>query len=257
MKLAILTLLCACTTLGPMPATTGVSAVPIGHPGADVQAGAVPVFFLSQAAQGEAQADLARQLGVLLEPDRWLKLPGLVIGARMFGNGPEDTLGEPYVGYRTKLTDRASIGGGAYGTAKRSTAKLASYHATRIGGEAAIDGNLLQATSWLSIHAQAAVSVTRIMASGNYCVGNEGTAIDCDTSDPTTNVMIAGNQTGVYPAATGTVSVAGARSQGFFRSATVSMLGSVGTMPLLRNGVKTGTDTYAGLGLMLTLGLGD
>jgi len=256
MKLAVLTLLCACTTLGPMPATTGVSAVPIGHPGADVQVGAVPIFFLSQAAQGEARADLARQLGVQLEPDRWLKLPGLVIGARMFGNGPEDTLGEPYVGYRTKLSDRVSIGGGAYGTAKHSTAKLASYHATRIGGEAAIDGNLLQATSWLSIHAQAAVSATRIMASGTYCVGNEGTAIDCDT-DPTKNVMITGNQIGVYPAATGTVSVTGARSQGFVRSATVSMLGSVGTMPLVRDGVKTGTDTYEGLGVMLTLGLGD
>ncbi|HSD86823.1 MAG TPA: hypothetical protein VLB44_04885 [Kofleriaceae bacterium] len=239
-----------------MPATTGVSAVPIGHPGADVQGGAVPVFFMSQAARGEARADVVPQLGAVLEPDRWLKLPGLVLGARMFGKSG-DTLGEPYIGYRTKLNDRVSIGGGAYGTAKRSTAKLAAYHATRVGAEAAVDANLVQATSWLSVHAQAAVAATRIMASGSYCIGAEGQAVDCNVDDPSMNVMIDGKQTGVYPAATGTLSVASTRSNGFIRGATVSMLGSVGSMPIVRDGVKTGTGAYHGLGIMLTLGLGD
>jgi hypothetical protein len=238
-----------------MPATTGVSAVPIGHPGADIQGGAVPVFFMSKAAQGAAHGDIVPQLGALLEPDRWLKLPGLVLGARMFGKSG-DTLGEPYVGYRTRLGDRVSIGGGAYGTAKRSTAKLATYHATRIGAEAQVDANLWQVTSWLSFHAQGAASATRIMASGTYCVDVVGAAKDCSVDQPSSNEMISGKQTGIYPAATGTLSMASTHGNGFIRGASVSLLGSAGVMPLVKDGMKVGSGVYEGVGILLTLGLG-
>jgi hypothetical protein len=35
------------------------------------------------------------------------------------------------------------------------------------------------------------------------------------------------------------------------------LIGSVGSMPLIQNGAKTGTGMYEGLGLTLTVGIGD
>ena len=122
---AALLLLSACTTLGPNPATTGVSAVPAGRPSVDGQIGTVPAFYASQSAQNDAKGAAVPQLGAIVEPDRWLKLPGLVVGGRIYGNSG-DTLGEPYIGYRMHTDDRLSVGIGAYGSAKRSTKKLAS-----------------------------------------------------------------------------------------------------------------------------------
>ena len=38
-----------------MPATTGISAIPAGRPGAELQAGFAPGFYLSQAAADRAR----------------------------------------------------------------------------------------------------------------------------------------------------------------------------------------------------------
>lgn len=253
---AVLALLCACTTLGPNPATTGVSAIPVGRPGVDAQVGAVPAFYMSQSAQGEAKGAAVPQASALVEPDRWLKLPGLVIGGRMFGQSG-DTIGEPYVGYRQHVGERVSLGIGAFGGAKRSTKKLASYHATRIGSEASADAELVAFASWLSLHAQGSVSATRIMTSGTYCVDPGGIAMDCDDQNPANNMVISGKQTGIYPAGTATVTLAASRATGFVRSASLALLGSVGTMPIIKDGTKQGNGAYQGLGLLLTLGVGD
>src|SRR6185503_15192337 len=115
-------------------------------------------------AHSTSQGSPIMQLSALVEPDRWVKLPGLVLGARLFGqNG--DTPGEPYVGYRRAVRKDMAIGGGIFGTSKSSTAKLASYKATRVGGEAALDAQLFE-SEWFGFHLQGAVSATRINASG-------------------------------------------------------------------------------------------
>lgn len=256
MKHAVLLLLSACTTLGPNPATTGVSAVPAGRPSVDGQIGTVPAFYASQSAQNDAKGAAVPQLGAIVEPDRWLKLPGLVVGGRIYGQSG-DTLGEPYVGYRMHVEDHLSFGIGAYGSAKRSTKKLASYHGTRMGAEAAMDAELWQPASWLTMHLQGSLAATRIMTSGTYCVDTLGIAKDCDEMTPANNTMIDGKQTGVYPSGTATLSLAAAQRDGFFRTAQLALLGSVGTMPLIKDGTKQGSGTYGGMGLTLTLGVGD
>jgi hypothetical protein len=257
-KITILCLLSACTTLGPMPGTTGISAVPVGRPGVEAQLGAVPAFYLSQSTRDDAKGAPITQLSALLDVDRYL-LRGLVVGARVFGPSG-DTMGEPYVGYRTRLGEQLSVAGGAYGTAKRSESRLASYHATRMGGEAAIDAKVWEPAAWFALHAQTAVSATRIFASGTYCVDEMGIGKDCNETDPSLNVMVNGAQTGIYPAATGTLALDFARSaERRLAGVRLALLGGVGSMPLIENGVKTGSGTYATIGLTLsvTLGLGD
>jgi hypothetical protein len=253
---ALPSLLCACTTLGPNPATTGVSAIPAGRPSLDAQVGTVPAFYASQSAQNEAKGAAVAQAGFIFEPDRWLKLPGLVVGGRLYGQSG-DTLGEPYIGYRSQVDDGISVGGGVYGSAKRSTKQLASYHGTRVGAEAGVDAELYAPTSWLTLHTQASLAATRVMTSGTYCVDVEGIAKDCDEMTPANNTMISGKQSGVYPSGTATLSLAAARREGWFRTAQLALLGSVGTMPLIKDGTKQGSGTYTGLGLTLTLGVGD
>ena len=65
--LGLLLFLAACTTLGPMPATTGISAVPAARPGMEAQAGFVPAYFLSTSVQDEAQGTVTSQLSALVE----------------------------------------------------------------------------------------------------------------------------------------------------------------------------------------------
>jgi hypothetical protein len=239
-----------------MPATTGVSAVPISRPGGEAQVGPVPGFFLSSAAQAKADGAPIMQASALIEPDRWLKLPGLVLGARLFGQSG-DTPGEPYIGYRRSVRDGLAIGAVVYGTSKRSEKNLASYHATRIGGEAALDAALWE-SQWFGFHVQGAVAATRIHASGEYCVDPMGVAKDCDLEQPAMNTLVDGKQSGVYPAATGTLAIDFAKGRdGLFDGARLALMFATGTMPVMNNGEKTGTDTYASGGLTLTLGIAD
>jgi len=254
MRNVLLVLLTGCTTLGPMPATTGVSAVPINRPGGELQVGPVPGFYLSSAANAKSEGVPIMQASLMIEPDRWLELPGLVVGARLFGQ-EGDTPGEPYLGYRHTMREGLSLAGGIYGTSKTSTAKLASYHATRIGGEVAVDAELWE-SEWLGFHLQGAVTATRIDASGEYCVDAMGIAKDCNVEDPAMNTMIDAEQTGVYPAATGSLALAVAKGRdGIFDGARLALMFATGTMPMMKDGMKTGTETYAAGGLTLTLGI--
>ena len=252
----LIVLITGCTTLGPMPATTGVSAVPINRPGGELQVGPVPGFFLSSSANAKAEGAPIMQASAIVEPDRWLRLKGLVFGARLFGQSG-DTPGEPYIGYRRTVRKDLSIAGGLYGTSKRSTQKLASYHATRIGGEAALDAQLLE-SEWFGFHLQGAVTATRIDASGQYCVDAMGIAKDCNVDDPAMNTMVNGEQQGIYPAATASLALDFAKGRdGVFDGARLAVMFATGSMPIMANGEKTGTDVYAAGGLTLTLGIAD
>lgn len=253
--IAFVLVLSACTTLGPMPATTGVSAIPAQRPGFEAQLGAIPAFYLSRAAQDKAGGGPVLAFSTLFEPDRWLDLPGLIIGARLFGQSG-DTPGEPYVGYRKKI-DQLSLAAVVYGTGKRSSSKLASYHATRGGIELAADVPLWSPAEWFAMHVQASLEATRIKATGTYCVDMMGLAIDCDQMDMSKNTLIDGAIDGYFPAGTLTLGFDfGRRSTGIFQSARVAILGTTGQMPLVKNGAQVSTDYYASIGLTMTLGLG-
>jgi hypothetical protein len=255
MKYLVLISLCACTTLGPMPATTAVSAVPSG-PGVEAQAGIVPGFYLSRAAQNIAGGGEMVQLGALVDPGRWLGMPGLILGARLFGQD-KDTPGEPLIGYRRALGDSASIAGIVFGTSKRTTRSLASYHGARYGAELAFDAQLLDPTSWLAIHMQFAATASRIVGSGTYCADNNGIAIDCDLNHPNNDHLIDGRASGVFPSGTITVAADAFRNHnGLFHGTRLALLISVGEMPLVKDGVQQSSAQYFSGGLTLTLGFG-
>jgi hypothetical protein len=254
--LAVSITLSACTTLGPMPATTAVSAIPTGRPGFEAQAGAVPAFYLSRAAADRSGGAPIPQLSALADLDRWLGVPGLIVGARLFGQS-QDTPGEPFIGYRRKIDDVLSLGGVVFGTSKESTRALASYHASQIGAEVMGDARLWAPAEWFGVHLHGSVSATRIAASGTYCANPDGVAIDCNQQDVSKNTMIDGSLHGVFAA--GTVALAldfGRNATGTFHSARLAIIAATGQMPLMKAGMQETTDYYTTLGLTFTLGVG-
>ena len=251
MKVGFLFAICACTSLGPMPATTGVSALPAGRPGAEAQVGVMPGFRLSDAAH-EAKANGIAQLSALVDLDRLL-LPGLIFGARVYGPD-HDTYVEPYLGYRRRF-DRVSLAGVAFGTKGSAEQYGASYKATRAGGELAADVIVVQPVRWLTFHVQGAASATYIKASGRYCVDAEGVATDCSENGP--NTFVDGRLHGTYVAGTVTIAAdVGRIPSQIFHEVRVAFLMAAGSMPRVRNGEQQSANGYAAAGLTLTVGFG-
>src|SRR4029079_1183805 len=124
---------------------------------------------------------------------------------------------------------------------KRAEKNLASYHGTRIGGEGAIDATLWEPAAWFALHSQAALSLTRVFASGTYCVDAQGVAKECET-DPMKNTMVSGEQTGFYPSAVGTGALDFGRDVNRrFGGVRLALMAGGGAMPLVRDGVKIDT----------------
>lgn len=258
MKHLALALLAGCTTLGPMPSTTAVSAIPAGRPGVEATGAAVPVFRLSSAARGtepdaERSGGAVGQLAAIAEPDRLLELKGVIVGGRVFGEGG-DTGVEPIVGYRRQL-DRLALAGVGYGTRMQATSNGANYTATRIGAEAIADLELLRLADWASLHVAGAVQATYLAASGRYCVNASGNGIDC--AEDGSSSIVDGELEGVYPAVTVTASLDFARrSRSTFHSARLGGMISAGHMPRLVDGRQQWGDQYISGGISLTLGFG-
>jgi hypothetical protein len=253
----LLLIVSACTTLGPMPATTGISAVPANRPGVELQAGLMPAYFLSDSAKEQDTNDTmpTQQIAALLEPDRLLGTKGLIVGARSWGD-EGDTQLEPMIGVRRRIDDRFAVAGVAYGTRTHGGwAGDASYSAFRAGGELAIDSTLIPLASWLAVHVQASVSATYLDAEGTYCVSASGEGTDCD--DKTRRVD--GTIEGIYTSATAGVSVdIGRRPHGTLHGIRLALIGAVGAMPRIRNGVQEqSADRYQSIGLSMTIGFGD
>jgi hypothetical protein len=255
MRSVLLVLLGACTTLGPMPATTGISAVPNGRPNAEAQLGVMPAYHLS-ASVSNGDAGGTGQAAVLIEPDRWIGVPGLVVGGRVFGNAP-DSPTEPMIGYRTALDDEFAVAVVAYGTSKRASSRGASYHGFRAGAEVAADGRIAAVTPWLSLHGQATVAVTRVVASGRYCVDDQGVGKDCHNDDPAQDMAVTGRIRGVYPSATASLALdVGRTGSGVFHSGRFALLLASGLMPRALDGVQTDAHSYFSIGASVTVGIG-
>jgi len=252
--LLLVTATTACTTLGPTPVTTGVSAVPTQRPGVELAAGLMPAFYLSDsAAERSGAGGAVAQSSVLIEPDRLLHTKGLVLGARRFGDGG-DTAIEPMIGYRRRLDGNFSVLGLAYGGRAGAEADGASYSATRLGGELTVDAAVPQINSWFAVHAFLSASGTYLDANGTYCVDGEGDAIDCEQTSRRVDASVEG----IYVAGTGGLALDFARrATGALHDIRLAMLGSVGVMPKLVDGVQQPSkDGFYSLGLQLQVGFG-
>lgn len=246
--------LAACTTLGPMPATTGISAVPGGRPGAELSAGGAPSYLISEGTRADHQnGDMSSQLLGLFEPDRLLGTRGLIAGARYVGRGGDMTF-EPLLGYRHRLAPRFALAAIAHATTMGADAKGASYSATRAGGELALDAELAAPLSWLAIHGQATVGAMYVSAKGTYCVDAAGLGVDCADAN---NTMVDTDLSGVFPAATATLSLDLARNaSSYFHGTRIAVMGTAGEMPRLRDGVESGNQSYVTVGVTWTVGFG-
>jgi hypothetical protein len=254
--LPLLALAGACTTLGPMPATTGISAQPVGRPGVEAQAGAMPGFFLSDAASDHTPQPVG-QLSGLVEPDRWLGLPGLIVGARQYG-ASGDAAFEPFVGYRKRLEPDGpvSVAGILFGTSAHATDQLATYQATRTGAELAVDSRLGAPSPWFSLHLQGALTATAMWAHGTYCVDPQGQGTDCDTTTSSNNTVVDGTMSGIYGTATAMLSADFTPRHSGLHLVRLAILGSAGSMPTLVNGEQQTAKPYGSIGLALTVGVG-
>lgn len=246
-----------CTTLGPMPATTAQSAVPIERPGVELQAAAVPGYFLSSTVQEEAAGAAIGQLALMLEPGEWIRVPGLALGGRYVGNEGSDGYLEPMLRYRLALDedDRFSAAAIGFGTHARGENEGASYSATRGGLELGLNARLTPPNHWAELHASLSAAATGLAVDGEYCLGSEQTfGVDCSTS---TQAPIHAEAGGVYPSATAMLALDfGRHLRGPLHGGRLGILGSVGSMPRVESGTQSAPSAYAAAGLALSVGLG-
>jgi hypothetical protein len=247
-----------CTALGPMPATTAVAPLAAGRPSFEVQAGALPGYYLSSAVQRESKGAAITQAAIVVEPDSILHVPGLVVGGRYVGEASKGGYPEPMLGYRTFVDGdkRIAVSAVGYATHGSGSAKGASYAATRGGAEAGVDLRATPESKWFEVHLLAGASLTGVKADGTYCVDAEGAyGIDCPDTMPSFQHATAG---GFYPAATGGVSVdVGRHFNGEFHGGRVELLVGGGTMPKVVGAAQDSAHSYASAGLAVSIGFGE
>lgn len=242
-----------------MPATTGLSALPAPRPGLELQAAAVPGYFLSSAVQEEAEGAAIGQLAVMVEPGQWIRAPGLALGARYVGNDGSDGYLEPLLRYRLALDseDRFSAAAVAFGTHASADDDGSSYSATRGGLELGLNARVTPSSRYAELHASLSATATGLAAKGSYCLDtNQRFGVDCSTS-PGTSPSVEAKAGGVYPSATAMLSLDFARHLGGpLHGGRLGLMGSVGSMPRVEAGEQSEPAAYTAAGLSLTLGLG-
>lgn len=257
--LVLLAGLAGCTTLGPMPAMTGVSAQPVGQPAVELQAAAVPGCYLSSSAKSEPEGTPLPQVSGVFEPDSLIGVRGLFAGARYAGSSGTGATVEPLLGYRAFLDEdeRFGLGTVAYGTYASADRQGASFEAARAGLEAGAGVRLTPRSQWVEAHALAGASLTFLDTEGRYCVGpDERFAVDCPEA-PESRVLVSGEAEGVYPAAHVSVALDFARHlRAPFHGARLAANLAGGTMPTVVSGQQRQATLFGSAGLSLTLGFG-
>lgn len=249
----------ACTTLGPMPAMTGVPIAPLERPGTEIQGAIIPGYNLSQTTQPTPQSEALPQLLALLEPDELLGLPGLMIGGRYAGEGKAGASIEPLLGYRRYLDDDkifsvAALGFGTYASASRDGA---DYQALRGGLELGADVRITPSSRWAELHGNIGFTLTGLDADGHYCL-DSAHEYGSDCPDPPPEPMpVAAHVSGFFP--TGHAGLAldfGRHLKSTFHGVRLALDVAGGSMPRLRGGEQYHAQFFGNAGLSLTLGLG-
>lgn len=251
-----------CTSLGPMPATAGISAVPAGRPDVALQFGAVPGFRLSEATESSGGRPQFQGAAVV-EPDRWIGVPGVIAGVRSVRGEGGDSYAEPMLGYRAHL-DRGRhfslLGVGSAAKAGHSD-RGASYEATRGSGEVLLDVNP-HSSAIVELHLMAGAGAMALSGTGTYCVRSDGRGTDCDTttpsSQPTTPQPTArGSVGGMYMALNGGIALDVARGlNSWFHGGRLALLAAHGQMPTVVWGTEGPPRAYTTVGLTITLAAG-
>lgn len=256
-SIAAAALAAACTTMGPTPATTGLTARPMPRAGLDMQVGLVPGHNLSSAVVEAPDGDSIKQLSALAQYDELIGIPGLVLGARLFGNEGDTPL-EPVIGYRRELGDGvASIGGFFYGTHASYEEYAASYQVTRLGGELSTDIRLF-VNRWVEPHLFGGLNLQHLSAEGTYCTDPMGQwAEDCaeppDPPKPTASATVRG----AYVAGHVGLAVEVMRHRdSWFHGGRIAFALSGGTMPHVESSVQIDDETYTAAGLTFSVGIG-
>ncbi len=259
------TLLCClaalgCTTLGPMPASTGIPAEPAARPDVELQVAALPGYYLSSAVREDPKGTPIKQASVTLEADRWISLPGVVGGARYVGEAAQGGYLEPLLGYRSYLDSekRFALAGVAFATHASGNAKSASFSATRAGAELGAEFRLTPQSHWAEIHALAAATLTGLDADGEYCLDAAlRYGVDCSDDPANPSPRSSATAGGLYPALNAGLAVETAdHLHSVFHGARLVLMVGGGTMPIVVSGEQADAKTYASLGAALTLGLG-
>jgi hypothetical protein len=251
--LAAMAFVSGCATLGPVPATTGLPAVPEERLDATVQVGVVPGFYLSQSTTEDPKGAAIGAASIAIEPGR--VVPGLVAGVRIFGPN-EDTVGEPMLGYRHTLKGGAlSLAGFAFATQSRAEQQSASYQATQGGGEGAVDFRVTRQSRWFEPHLIASLSLTAVSADGTYCQDSTDMhGVDCPKPpDPPTHVTT-GSVSGAYPAGTAGIAIDLVRHHDSpFHGVRVAAMVAGGYMPHLAAGEQVSGTAYFSIGLAISI----
>ena len=246
-----------CTTLGPMPATTGIAMAPAGRPDVEVHAGIVPGYYLSSAVSEKAKGAALQDVGGVVEPDRLLGLPGVFVGARYAGSGAEGGSLEPVLGYRASVGEDKRLGLGvvAFGTHARGTQKQASFSATRGGVEAGGDMRVTPESRIAELHVTASAAVTGLTADGSYCLDAAGRyGVDCPDSGAVLTDTSAG---GLYPSVNAGLTVDFARHLDLaFHGVRLSLGVAGGTMPRVIAGEQRSPRLYGAGGATLSVAFG-
>lgn len=245
----------SCTSLGPMPATTGISAMPMERPSVELNVGVAPGYYLSANADEEVSGTEGttgpQSQSLVFEPDDLFRVKGLVLAVRRFGEGG-DAVVEPIAGYRRRLTEMVSVIGLGHASRADGEDNGASYDATRIGGEIGVDAGSELFAGWLRLHAFASLSAMYLDAEGTYCVDASDLAMDC--ADDSRRVMA--EMDGLFAA--GTAGIAAdlfKRPTGTFHGVRAALSGSYGTRPRLERMTETRDDYYS-FGLSLSVAFG-
>ena len=249
----------ACTTLGPTPATTGLSARPMPRSGAEVQAGVMPGHYLSSSVVESPDAAGIPQMSATFQADELTGIAGLVAGARVFGEGGDSPV-EPVVGYRRTLgADGAvAVGGFLYGTRASAEEDGASYQATRVGGELSSDIRVLAPSRWIEPHLFGSFSATHLSAEGTYCTSADGRwGEDCaDPGEPVKPTMSTAVN-GTFATASVGASLELLRNRdSWFHGSRVALTAAGGMMPRAESGEEAASEAYFAFGLSLSVGVG-
>jgi hypothetical protein len=251
----------ACVVLGPTPAMTGVPAPPAERTSIELQAAAVPGYYLSETVQQQPAATQLPQLLGVLEPGELVGLPGALVGARYAGESDDGAALEPLLGYRAFLDEGKRLGLGAVGFfAYTSESKdEASFSAWRGGLEANLDVRLTGFSKYAELHGDLGVNLTVLDAEGRYCLDSERRyGVDCPDGQGAGSLeTVSAALSGIFPSAHVGVSADFARHlRGAFHGLRLGLDLAGGAMPTMVGAEQRGMRLYAAGGLSLTVGVG-
>jgi hypothetical protein len=238
---------------------TGVSSVPIGRPGIEIQAAAAPGYHLSSSAREDPRGEAMPQASALFEPDELIGVPGLFAGGRYAGEATAGAALEPLLGYRFFLDRERRFALGTVGSLvyQSESADDADFSALRGGIELSIDARLTAPSQYAELHTNLGASFTVLDAEGRYCVDPAtGFGVDCASQAEARSPADA-SLGGVFPSAHAGLSLELARHLKVpFHGVRVGVDLAGGTLPTLLAGEQRSAKPYGAAGVSLTLGLG-